>query len=149
MGKTRFTEEQIADFLLQARHGVADKYLCEKYNVSTTTLRRWKENHDAVIRKKLTRMESHSTIVFLCLITAILLLAVVFSKSVAALCIPLMLVHCIVYIIYYRRRSSEFIIRGSKFLARSGPGARNAFYQFSWIFVFLFLFAFIFFIVSH
>ncbi|WP_405023082.1 transposase [Leclercia sp. LTM14] len=53
MSRKRFKEEQIADFLRQAKEGMPDKALCEQYGFSITTLRRWKELHDGAIRNKL------------------------------------------------------------------------------------------------
>lgn len=53
MSKKRFTDEQIADFLRQAKEGVPDKALCEKYAFSISTLRRWKALHDSAIRQNL------------------------------------------------------------------------------------------------
>lgn len=38
MAKTRFTSEQIADFLQQSKNGVSNKVLCERYEFSVSTL---------------------------------------------------------------------------------------------------------------
>ncbi|MGF6190417.1 transposase [Serratia sp. 2723] len=131
MGAKHFTDEQIADFLSQAKDGVSNKVLCEKYNFSTSTLRRWKELHDESIRNELKKMESTSATIFLCLILINLILTGVLSKAVGGLCIPLILGHCIFYIIRFRKKSSGFIISEYVFLSRSGRGESNAFYRFS------------------
>ncbi len=51
MVRSRFTEEQIADFLQQSKNGVPNKALCEEYGFSNSTLRRWQEKHAESIRR--------------------------------------------------------------------------------------------------
>lgn len=55
MVRSRFTEEQIADFLQQSKNGVPNKALCEEYGFSNSTLRRWQEKHAESIRQELNR----------------------------------------------------------------------------------------------
>ncbi|HHL2459809.1 TPA: transposase [Yersinia enterocolitica] len=140
MGGKRFTEEQIKDILTQFKSGASNKFLCEQYNLSTTTLRRWKERHDETIRNELQKMESTSATLFLCLIVTSLIFAIVFFKAAGALCIPIMLGYCIFYIIRFREKSSGYIIREHVFISRSGRGASNAFYIFCWFFVIFVIF---------
>ena len=138
MSRKRFTEEQIADFLRQAKAGMSDKALCEQYGFSITTLRRWKELHDGAIRNKLKKMESIAAVVYLAIIATSVLLAIVFDKVVGVLFIFLMLGYCVYYIVQFRKVSGLFISGDNVFLSRRGLGASNAFYLFSWIFVILF-----------
>lgn len=138
MSRKRFTEEQIADFLRQAKEGMPDKALCERYGFSITTLRRWKELHDGAIRNKLKKMESIAAVVYLAIIATSVLLAIVFDKVVGVLFIFLMLGYCVYYIVQFRKVSGLFISGDNVFLSRRGLGASNAFYLFSWIFVILF-----------
>ncbi|QMR43027.1 transposase [Klebsiella aerogenes] len=142
MRAKRFTDKQITDFLSQAKEGASNKFLCEKYNFSASTLRRWKEGHDESIRHELREMESSAAKVFGCLIVASLLLAVIYSRPAGAVCLLLMLGCCIFYIIQFRQKSSEFIIGQNVFLSRSGRGANNVFYKLSWMLV-LFVCAFV------
>lgn len=53
MVRSRFTEEQIADFLQQSKNGVPNKALCEEYGFSNSTLRRWQEKHAESVRQEL------------------------------------------------------------------------------------------------
>lgn len=138
MSRKRFTEEHIADFLRQAKEGMPDKALCERYGFSITTLRRWKELHDGAIRNKLKKMESTAAVVYLAIIATSVLLAIVFDKVVGVLFIFLMLGYCVYYIVQFRKVSGLFISGDNVFLSRRGLGASNAFYLFSWIFVVLF-----------
>ncbi|MFZ3618368.1 transposase [Leclercia barmai] len=138
MSRKRFKEEQIADFLRQAKEGMPDKALCEQYGFSITTLRRWKELHDGAIRNKLKKMESIAAVVYLAIIATSVLLAIVFDKVVGVLFIFLMLGYCVYYIVQFRKVSGLFISGDNVFLSRRGLGASNAFYLFSWIFVVLF-----------
>ncbi|MBZ0057694.1 transposase [Leclercia adecarboxylata] len=138
MSRKRFKEEQIADFLRQAKEGMPDKALCEQYGFSITTLRRWKELHDGAIRNKLKKMESIAAVVYLAIIATSVLLAIVFDKVVGVLFIFLMLGYCVYYIVQFRKVSGLFISGDNVFLSRRGLGASNAFYLFSWIFVILF-----------
>ncbi len=138
MSRKRFTEEQIADFLRQAKEGMPDKALCEQYGFSITTLRRWKELHDGAIRNKLKKMESIAAVVYLAIIATSVLLAIVFDKVAGVLFIFLMLGYCVYYIVQFRKVSGLFISGDNVFLSRRGLGASNAFYLFSWIFVVLF-----------
>ncbi len=142
MRAKRFTDEQIADILSQAKDGVSNKILCEKYHFSSSTLRRWKEGHDESIRNELKEMESSAAKVFGCLIFASLFLAVIFSRPAGAVCLLLMFGCCIFYIIQFRQKSSGFIIGQNVFLSRFGNGANNIFYKLSWMLV-LFFCAFI------
>lgn len=138
MSRKRFTEEQIADFLRQAKEGMPDKALCEQYGFSITTLRRWKELHDGAIRNKLKKMDSIAAVVYLAIIATSVLLAIVFDKVVGVLFIFLMLGYCVYYIVQFRKVSGLFISGDNVFLSRRGLGTSNAFYLFSWIFVVLF-----------
>lgn len=138
MSRKRFTEEQIADFLRQAKEGMSDKALCEQYGFSITTLRRWKELHDSAIRNKLRKMESTAAVVYLAIVAVSVLLATVFDKVVGVLFLSLMLGYCVYYIVQFRKVSGLFISGDNVFLSRRGLGASNAFYLFSWIFVILF-----------
>ena len=45
MAKPRFTNEQIAEILQQSKEGASNKELCEHYQFSVSTLRRWQEQH--------------------------------------------------------------------------------------------------------
>lgn len=138
MSRKRFTEEQIADFLRQAKEGVSNKALCEQYGFSISTLRRWKELHDSAIRNQLKKRESTASVVYLGIIAVSLLLAIFSHKAAGVLFICLMLGYCIYYIVQFRKTSGLFISSENVFLSRSGLGASNAFYFFSWIFVILF-----------
>lgn len=137
MRRRRFTEEQIADFLQQAKEGVPDKALCEAYGFSISSLRRWKELHDAAIRNEIKKMESTAAIVYLCIIVVCVLLAMFSYKAAGVLFTLLMLGYCVYYIAQFRKASGSFISRDNVFLSRTGRGASNAFYFFSWIFVLL------------
>lgn len=64
MVRSRFTEEQIADFLQQSKNGVPNKALCEEYGFSNSTLRRWQEKHAESVRRELKQIESTAKIVF-------------------------------------------------------------------------------------
>lgn len=138
MSRKRFTEEQIADYLRQAKEGMPDKALCEQYGFSISTLRRWKELHDSAIRNKLKKMESTAAVVYLAIVAVSVLLAIVFDKVVGVLFLSLMLGYCVYYIVQFRKVSGLFISADNVFLSRRGLGASNAFYLFSWIFVILF-----------
>lgn len=138
MSRKRFTEEQIADYLRQAKEGMPDKALCEQYGFSISTLRRWKELHDSAIRNKLRKMESTAAVVYLAIVAVSVLLAIVFDKVVGVLFLSLMLGYCVYYIVQFRKVSGLFISGDNVFLSRRGLGASNAFYLFSWIFVILF-----------
>ncbi|WP_312191226.1 transposase [Leclercia sp.] len=138
MSRKRFTEEQIADFLRQAKEGMPDNELCEKYGFSISSLRRWKALHDSAIRNKLRKMESTAAVVYLTIIAVSVLLAIVFHKVVGVLFIFLMLGYCVYYIVQFRNVSGTFISTDNVFLSRRGLGASNAFYMFSWLFVILF-----------
>jgi len=138
MSRKRFTEEQIADFLRQAKEGMPDKALCEQNGFSISTLRRWKELHDSAIRNKLRKMESSAAVVYLAIVAVSVLLATVFDKVVGVLFLSLMLGYCVYYIVQFRKVSGLFIAGDNVFLSRRGLGASNAFYLFSWIFVILF-----------
>jgi len=138
MSRKRFTEEQIADVLRQAKEGMPDKALCEQYGFSISTLRRWKELHDSAIRNKLRKMESTAAVVYLAIVAVSVLLATVFDKVVGVLFLSLMLGYCVNYIVQFRKVSGLFISADNVFLSRRGLGASNAFYLFSWIFVILF-----------
>ena len=122
MAKTRFTSEQIADFLQQSKNGVSNKVLCERYEFSVSTLRRWQEQHAEGVRRELKQLESTGAIVFLCFFISATLLAVMFSKPLGKI-------------------SAKHIQEENIFLARTGRGARNAFYHFSWAYIALFVFA--------
>ncbi len=138
MSRKRFTEEQIADYLRQAKEGMPDKALCEQNGFSISTLRRWKELHGSAIRNKLRKMESSAAVVYLAIVAVSVLLATVFDKVVGVLFLSLMLGYCVYYIVQFRKVSGLFISADNVFLSRRGLGASNAFYLFSWIFVILF-----------
>lgn len=53
MAKPRFTDEQIAEILQQSKEGASNKELCEHYQFSVSTLRRWQEQHAEGIRSEL------------------------------------------------------------------------------------------------
>ena len=65
MAKPRFTNEQIAEILQQSKEGASNKELCEHYQFSVSTLRRWQEQHADGIRSELKKTESKAQIVFL------------------------------------------------------------------------------------
>lgn len=141
MAKARFTDEQIADFLQQSKNGVPNKVLCEKYEFSVSTLRRWQELHAENVRAELKQLESTAAKVFLCFVITALILAIMFSKSIGACVMSVFLVYCVGYIRRFRQISAQHIREENIFLSRSGRGARNAFYQFSWAFIALFIFS--------
>ena len=138
MSRKRFTDEEVAGFLRQAKEGMPDKALCEKYGFSISTLRRWKALHDSATRNTLKKMESTAAVVYLAVIAVSVLLAVVFHKIVGALFLLFMPAYCVYYIVQFRKVSGSFISRDNVFLSRRGLGANNAFYLFSWILVILF-----------
>lgn len=138
MSRKHFTEEQIADFLRQAKEGMPDNALCEKYGFSISSLRRWKALHEDAVRNKLRKMESTAAVVCLAIIAVSVLLATVVHKVVGVLFIFLMLGYCVYYIVQFRNVSRTFISDDNMFLSRRGLGANNAFYLFSWIVVILF-----------
>ncbi|HEY4468933.1 MAG TPA: transposase [Klebsiella sp.] len=140
MAKLRFTEEQIADFLQQSKSGVPNKVLCEKYEFSVSTLRRWQEQHAEDVRRELKHLESTAAKVFLCFFISTLMLAIIFSKPIGACVMPFFLWYCVNYIRRFRKISAKHIREENIFLSRSGRGARNAFYRFSWAFIALFVF---------
>jgi hypothetical protein len=141
MAKARFTAEQIADFLQQSKSGVPNKILCEKYEFSVSTLRRWQEQHAEGIRRELKQLESTGAIVFLCSFISAVLLSIMFSKLLGACVMLFLLVYCVGYIRQFRKISAKHIREENIFLSRSGRGARNAFYRFSWAYIALFVFA--------
>ncbi|MBA8061926.1 transposase [Citrobacter freundii] len=141
MAKARFTAEQIADFLQQSKSGVSNKVLCEKYEFSVSTLRRWQEQHAEGVRRELKQLESTGLIVFLCFFISTPLLTVIFSKLLGAGVMFFFLVYCVGYIHQFRKVSAKHIREENIFLSRSGRGARNAFYHFCWAFIALFVFA--------
>lgn len=53
MAKARFTDEQIAEILQQSKKGAPNKDLCEYYQFSVSTLRRWQEQHAEGVRSEL------------------------------------------------------------------------------------------------
>ncbi|EHP1506643.1 transposase [Salmonella enterica] len=136
MVRSRFTEEQIADFLQQSKNGVPNKVLCEEYGFSNSTLRRWQEKHAESIRQELKQIESTAKIVFLCFIVAAILLTLMFPKPTGALAIHPYLVYCVSYIRRFRRISAKHIRRWDISSSRSGLGAENTFYKLSWTFLF-------------
>lgn len=147
MAKNRFTAEQIADILQQTKSGIPGKVLCEKYQFSPSTLRRWQEQHAEGIRCELQQLESTAAKVFLCFFIATLTLAMIFSKPIAACVMPFFLGYCVSYIRRFRKISAKHIREENIFLSRCGRGASNAFYQFSWAFIALFVFSAGYFIV--
>ncbi|HGW4086067.1 TPA: transposase [Klebsiella michiganensis] len=135
MAKNRFTAEHIADVLQQSKSGIPGKVLCEKYQLSPSTLRRWQEQHAEGVRRELQHLESTAANVFLCFFIATLTLAMMFSKPIAACVMPLFLWYCVSYIRRFHKISAKHIREENIFLSRAGRGARNAFYQFSWAFI--------------
>lgn len=133
MATPRFTDEQIAGFLDQAKRGTPDHELCEKYGFSHSTLRRWQALHAEGIRGELKQAESSAGLVFLAAIAAALLLTLAFSKAVGALVMPLFILYCLYYIRRFRSISAKHIKAENTSLARTGLGANNAFYQFCWL----------------
>lgn len=133
MAKPRFTDEQIAAFLDQAKRGTPDHELCEKYGFSHSTLRRWQALHAEGIRGELKQAESSAGLVFLAAIAAALLLTLAFSKAVGALVMPLFILYCLYYIRRYRSISAKHIKAENTSRARTGLGTNNAFYQFCWL----------------
>ncbi|WP_032939907.1 transposase [Citrobacter youngae] len=140
MAKARFTEEQIADFLCQSKSGVPNKTLCEKYEFSPSTLRRWQELHAESIRQELRQIEANASMVFLCFFCVAFILAVAFTRLAGALAIPPFLIYCVSYIRRFRKISAKHIKEQDIFLSRSGKGGYNAFYTLSWSFIVLFAF---------
>lgn len=139
MARLRFTEEQIADFLQQSKNGVPNKELCERFEFSPSTLRRWQELHAQRIRSELKKLETTASYVFLGFFTVALLLGMAFPSSISGWIIPVFLIYCVSYIRRYRALSAKHIKEGNIFLSRSGFGADNVFYQLSWAMVILFL----------
>lgn len=137
MDKKHYTGEQIADFLQQAKEGVPNKILCEKYEFSASSLRRWKESHEALIRCELKSMESTAVKFFFGILVVSLIITSVISKAAGAFFVPVLFGYCIYYIICFRKTCEKFIAKENIFLSRSGRGAINTFYQFSWLFVIL------------
>lgn len=69
MAKARFTDEQIAEILQQSKKGAPNKELCEHYQFSVSTLRRWQEQHAEGVRSELkkNRIQSANRLsAFLC-----------------------------------------------------------------------------------
>jgi len=131
MAKVRFTEEQIADFLQQSKNGVPDKVLCERFEFSVSTLRRWRELHAAGVREELKQLESGATTVFIGFILSIFIIGA-FSKAVGIFAILFFMLYCVSYIRRFRLVSAKHIKEADEFLSRSGRGAGNTFYQLSW-----------------
>ncbi len=132
MAKARFTEEQIASILQQAKSGTPGQELCEMYGFSMSTLRRWQELHAQHIRGELKKMETTASFIYLGFLVISVTLALVFSKAVAMWMMPLFLLYCVIYICRYRALSAQHIKEENTSLARYGIGASNAFYLFSW-----------------
>lgn len=139
MAKARFTEEQITTFLQQIKTGVPAKELCETHGFSMSTLRRWQELHAQHIRGELKKMETTASYIYLGFLIVSVSLTLIFSKTVAMWTLPLFLLYCVSYICRYRALSAKHIKEENTSLARSGIGASNAFYQFSWIILLLVL----------
>lgn len=141
MAKTRFTSEQIADFLQQSKNGVSNKVLCERYEFSVSTLRRWQEQHAEGVRRELKQLESTGAIVFLCFFISATLLAVMFSKPLGAGVMFFFWCTALATSANFARYLQNTSGEENIFLARTGRGARNAFYHFSWAYIALFVFA--------
>lgn len=139
MAKARFTEEQIATFLQQIKKGVPAKELCETHGFSMSTLRRWQELHAQHIRGELKKMETTASYIYLGFLIVSVSLALIFSRTVAMWTLPLFLLYCVNYIRRYRALSAKHIKEENTSLARSGIGASNAFYLFSWTILLLVL----------
>lgn len=141
MAKPRFTEEQIADFLCQSKNGVSSKALCEKYDFSPSTLRRWQEKHAENVRGELKKIETTASLFFLCFFIVALVFAVSFTKPTGAVVFPPFLIYCIYYIRRFREISAKHIKEKDTFLSRTGRAGGNIFYHLSWAILFLSLFA--------
>lgn len=139
MAKARFTEEQITTFLQQIKKGVPAKELCETHGFSMSTLRRWQELHAQHIRGELKKMETTASYIYLGFLIVSVSLTLIFSKTVAMWTLPLFLLYCVNYIRRYRALSAKHIKEENTSLARSGIGASNAFYLFSWTILLLVL----------
>jgi putative transposase len=139
MAKARFTEEQITVFLQQLKNGVPAKELCEANDFSMSTLRRWQEQHAEHIRGELKKMETTASYIYLGFLIVCVTLALIFSKTIAMWAFPFFLLYCVSYIRRYRALSATHIKEDNTSLARSGIGANNAFYIFSWTMLLMFL----------
>ncbi|NDO82975.1 transposase [Citrobacter sp. NCU1] len=141
MAKARFTEEQIADFLHQAKNGVPNKVLCEKYEFSISTLRRWQELHAESVRCELKQIESTASMVFLCFFIVAIIAGLAFPDLTGVLIIPPFLLYCVSYIRRFRKISEKHIKEENIFISRSGKAANNVFYNLSWAFIILSIFS--------
>ncbi|EHN5635203.1 transposase, partial [Escherichia coli] len=109
MAKPRFTNEQIAEILQQSKEGASNKELCEHYQFSVSTLRRWQEQHADGIRSELKKTESKAQIVFLVFFAIAILLTLIFDKPTGGWVIPPLLIYCVYYIRQYRNISGRHI----------------------------------------
>nr|WP_122984286.1 transposase [Escherichia marmotae] len=140
MAKARFTDEQIAEILQQSKKRAPNKDLCEHYQFSVSTLRRWQEQHAEGVRSELKKIESKAQIVFLLFFAASIILTLIFGKPTGGWVIPPLLLYCVYYIRLYRNISSRHIKKEDIYLSRSVNKSYSALYNLSWTFIcFLFL----------
>ncbi|EJL4171244.1 transposase, partial [Escherichia coli] len=118
MAKPRFTDEQIAEILQQSKEGASNKELCEHYQFSVSTLRRWQEQHADGIRSELKKTESKAQIVFLVFFAIAILLTLIFDKPTGGWVIPPLLIYCVYYIRQYRNISGRHIKKEDIYLSR-------------------------------
>lgn len=136
MVRSRFTEEQIADFLQQSKTAYRIRRCAKNMDLATARSVAGRRNMlKAYARIKTDRIYREDSL--LCFIVAAILLTLMFPKPTAALAIPPYLVYCISYIRRFRRISAKHIRRWDISSSRSGSGAENVFYKLSWTFLFL------------
>ena len=148
MAKSRFTNEQIAEILQRSKEGTSNKELCEHYQFSISTLRRWQEQHAEGIRSELKKIESKAQIVFLLFFAVSIILTLIFGKPTGGWVIPPLLLYCVYYIRLYRNISSRHIKKEDICLSRSVNKSYSALYNLSWTFICFFIFAVIYFFVQ-
>ncbi len=148
MAKARFTDAQIADILQQSKEGAPDKVLCEHYEFSVNTLRRWRERHAEGVRSELKKIESKAQIVFLVFFAIAIILTLIFDKPTGGWVIPPLLLYCVYYIRLYRSISARHIKKEDIYLSRSINKSHSALYNLSWSFICFFIFAVIYFFVQ-
>lgn len=148
MAKSRFTDKQIAEILQRSKEGASNKELCEHYQFSVNTLRRWQEQHADGIRSELKKIESKAQIVFLLFIAIVIILTLIFGKLTGGWAIPPLLLYCVYYIRLYRNISARHIKKEDIFLSRSVNNSYSALYNLSWTFICFFIFAVIYFFIQ-
>ncbi|WP_420900822.1 transposase [Escherichia coli] len=147
MVKARFTDEQITEILQQSKEGASNKELCEHYQFSISTLRRWQEQHAEGVRSDLKKIESKAQIVFLLFFAVSIILTLIFDKPTGGWVIPPLLIYCVYYIRLYRNISSRHIKKEDIYLSRSVNKSYSALYNLSWTFICFFIFVVIYFFV--